>query len=267
MSLLLLAGTTEARLLARALAEAGLDAVASLAGATRVPEPLALPTRRGGFGGDAGFERYLDSHPIHAIIDATHPFATRISARTARIARARGLPLLHLLRPPWAPGPGDDWRMIRREEEAAAHIPPGARVFLATGAQSLAGFANLAGRELICRRIDRPETPFPLPGGRWLLGRGPFSVEDEVALFSRLGVDVLVVKNSGGTGSRPKLEAARRLGLPVVMIDRPPPPPGPIATSVEEALGWALSHATPPAGRGEGRGGPEAPESAAGGGE
>ncbi len=239
MTLLLLAGTTEARHLARALAEAGIDAVASLAGATRVPEPLALPTRRGGFGGDAGFQRYLDTHPIGAIIDATHPFATAISARTARIAARRGLACLHLVRPPWQPGPGDRWHMISREEEAAAHVPPGATVFLATGSQSVAGFANLAGRNLICRRIDTPKKPFPLPNGRWLQGRAPFSIEQEMALFQELGVDVLVVKNSGGTGSRPKLDAARRLGLPVVMLRRPPEPPGLIVRDVQAALNWA----------------------------
>ena len=239
--LLLLAGTTEARQLARALAEQGPPAIATLAGATRAPETLPLPTRRGGFRGEAGFRAFLEEHAITAILDATHPFATRITARTARTAAELGLPYLLLLRPPWRPGPGDNWITVEREDEAAAHIAPGATVFLATGRQSLPGFANLAtdGRRLICRRIDAPRNPFPYPNGEYLLGRGPFSVAEERALFERLGVDALVVKNAGGTGSAPKLEAARELGLPVVMLARPQPPEVARVETVAEALKWA----------------------------
>ncbi len=236
--LLLLAGTSEARALARELADRKIPAIATLAGATRMPERLALPTVVGGFGGAEGFERFLDEHAITAVLDATHPFATAISARTARIARARGLAHLLLLRPEWVPGPGDNWTTIAREEEAAEHIPPGATVFLATGRQNLSGFANLAGRRLICRRIDAPKAPFPWPNGEYLLGRGPFSLADEVALFRRLGIDWLVVRNAGGTSSRAKLDAARELGLPVAMIARPPAPEAETVETVEQALEW-----------------------------
>ncbi len=239
--LLLLAGTTEARELARLLADERHPAIATLAGATRAPETLPLPTMRGGFGGEAAFRAFLRARAISAILDATHPFATRITARSARIARELDLPYLLLLRPAWRPGPGDRWTMIAREQEAADHVAPGATVFLATGRQSLPGFANLAtrGRRLICRRIDPPRAPFPYENGEYLLGRGPFSVAGERALFERLGVDVLVVKNAGGTGSAPKLAAARALGLPVVMLARPAPPDGVARVEcVAEAMAW-----------------------------
>ena len=127
---------------------------------------------------------------------------------------------------------------IAREEDAAAHIPLGATVFLGTGRQTLARFANLAGRAVICRQIDPPESPFPFPGGRYLIGRPPFSTEDEVALFDKLGVDWLIVKNAGGDASRTKLTAAAQLGIPVLMIARPKGGDWPVVHDVDAALAW-----------------------------
>ena len=240
MTLLLLAGTGEARRIAAALK--GRDAVASLAGATREAAPLDLPVREGGFGGAAGFEAFLDEAGIEAVLDATHPFAHRITRRSAEICAARGLPYLQFLRPPWQPGPGDRWTEITREEDAARHMPEGATVFLGTGRQRLERFANLEGRRVICRRIDPPEGAFPFPGGDYLLGRPPFSAADEEALFRRLDIDVLVVKNAGGAASATKLAAARALGLPVLMLRRPDPGPWPVTQDVEEAIRWAQAH-------------------------
>lgn len=236
MTLLLLAGTSEARRIAAALA--GQDAVASLAGATRAPAPLGLPTRTGGFGCDAGFLDYLDTARIHAVLDATHPFAARISVRTARLCAARGLPCAQVLRPGWQAGPGDRWTRIASEEDAARIIPPGATVFLATGRQTLDRFAGLEGRRLLLRQIDPPTAPFPFPGGEFVIGRPPFDRAAEERLFRELRVDWLVVKDAGGAESRAKLDAARALGLPVLMIDRPPPAAAKVLTSVAEALAW-----------------------------
>lgn len=237
--LLLLAGSGEARRLAAALADmAGIKATASLAGATRTPEALALPTRHGGFGGREAFRDHLRAEGIQAVLDATHPFAVRISHRTAEVCAEEGLPYAQVLRPEWTPEPGDDWTFFDREEEAAGFVPEGATVFLGTGPQGLARFANLQGRRVICRRIDPPRNPFPFPGGEYLVGRPPFSVEDEVALFRRLGVDWLVVKNSGGQASRSKLDAARTLGIRVALMRRPAQPEATRFQTVEEALGW-----------------------------
>ncbi|RYH03455.1 cobalt-precorrin-6A reductase [Salipiger sp. IMCC34102] len=238
MTLLLLAGTGEARRIAQALAERGTDAVASLAGATRQAETLALPTRSGGFGGEAGFRAYLAANGITAVLDTTHPFAARITARTARVCAELGLPYLYHLRAPWVAGPGDRWTHIDREEDAAALIPPGRTVFLGTGRQTLARFSGLEGRRVICRQIDPPTAPFPFEGGEFLIGRPPFSVAQERDVFSQLGIDVLVVKNAGGAASRTKLTAAADLDLPVLMIRRPPPPDAPIAETVQACLDW-----------------------------
>ncbi len=236
MTLLLLGGTGEARRIADRLR--GQDAMISLAGATRMPQAQALPARVGGFGGAEGFCSFLKEAGITAVLDATHPYAHRITERTARLCAAAQIPYLQFLRTPWVPEPGDNWTEIASEAEAARHIPQGAVVFLGTGRQTLERFSNLEGRAVICRQIDPPDKPFPFPGGRYLVGRPPFSVEDEVALFQRLGVDVLVVKNAGGAASRTKLTAARQLGIPVLMIARPAQGNWPVVETVEAALAW-----------------------------
>ena len=127
MTLLLLAGTAEAQEIAKALAEREIPAIASLAGATRAPRPTGVPTRIGGFGGDTGFRDYLEREAIGAVLDATHPFASRISRRSARICAEANIPYCQVLRPEWRPRAGDRWTMIACEEEAAEHIAPGAR--------------------------------------------------------------------------------------------------------------------------------------------
>ncbi|MFQ6552390.1 cobalt-precorrin-6A reductase [Aestuariibius insulae] len=238
MKVLLLAGTAEARELASKMTEAGIEGVASLAGAVRRPAMQEMPTRIGGFGGEAAFARYLEVEGMTAVIDATHPFAARISERTERVCAERGIPYLQLLRPPWAPSEGDRWHDVNCEEEVADLVPTGATVFLATGRQTLERFEGLAGQEVIARQIDPPDGPFPFAGGRFLVGRPPFAVEDEMRLFRKLGVDWLVVKNAGGEPSRSKLDAARALGIPVAMIARPPQPPGDKVETVQGAMAW-----------------------------
>lgn len=239
MRLLLLAGTREARLLAKKLAAMPrIDAIASLAGATRTPAELALPMRCGGFGGKEAFRDYLKAAGIEAVLDATHPFAERISGRTAEVCLGEGLPHAMVLRPEWRPGPGDDWTELDCAENAAGIIPDGAAVFLATGPHGVERFANLQGRKVICRRIEQPERPFPFLGGEYLVDRPPFSMEDELSLFRRLEIDWLIVKNSGGDASRPKLDAARVLGIKVALLRRPPVPDAVLLRSVDEAIGW-----------------------------
>ncbi|PTX56073.1 precorrin-6A/cobalt-precorrin-6A reductase [Litoreibacter ponti] len=238
MKILLLAGTGEARDVARGLVARGHQVIASLAGATRAPKDLGCETRFGGFGGDAGFEAWLDRNPVDLVIDATHPFAHRITDRTARICAARGLGYAQLLRPAWEQRDGDRWTFIDHASEASDHISPGARVFLATGRQTLEQFAGLSQSYLICRQIDPPDGPFPFPNGEFLIGRPPFSVVDEVALFQRLKIDWLVVKNAGGEMSRSKLDAAREIGLRVLMLNRPAMPDAPKVDTVDALLEW-----------------------------
>ena len=239
LRVLLLAGSGEARAIAQSLAlEPGVVAKASLAGATRVPRTLALPTRLGGFGGDEEFRAYLLRNAVDAVVDATHPFAHRVSARSARICAEENVAYAQVLRPEWVAGPGDDWRFIDQASEAADFIEPGSTVFLGTGVQGLEGFSNLQSCKVICRRIDPPMGPFPFPGGEFLVGRPPFSVADEISLFSQLEIDWLVVKNSGGAASRTKLDAARELDIRVALIRRPPQPDALQLATAEEAVEW-----------------------------
>lgn len=244
MKILLLAGTSEARDLSKALVARGHEVVASLAGATRAPRDLGCEMRVGGFGGEAGFRDWLRDHPVDLLVDATHPFATQITERAARVCAEIGLPYLQVRRAAWEPEAQDRWVFIDRPEQAVEVIPDASRVFLATGRQTLERFGGLSSCYLICRQIDPPNGPFPFQNGEFRVGRPPFSIEDEVRLFTELSIDWLVVKNAGGDMSRSKLDAARQMGMPVLMINRTPPPNGPIAADVDAALEWidALNH-------------------------
>lgn len=239
LRVLLLAGTGEARQIAFGLAkDARIVSVAALARAGRRPMPLGIPTRIGGWGGAEVFRDWLLEQRINGIIDATHPFADTISMRAAEVARETGIDYLQFLRPAWRPEAGDEWVFLNREEEAAQHIAEGARVFLATGRKNITAFGNLRDAEVICRLIDGTSDPFPLPKGRYVVHRPPFTVEEEMMNFERLGIDWLVARNSGGSGSRAKIDAARRLGLPVAMIRRPPQPEAARAQTLSEVMAW-----------------------------
>lgn len=239
MTILVLAGTSEAKEIAAEFAKRGIDAAASLAGATRAPAALDLPTRIGGFGGEDGFRQYIAEAGITAVIDATHPFAAKITDRTARVCADLALPYCQVLRPAWVAKAGDNWTEIDSEDEAAAIIPKGATVFLGTGRQTLERFAGLEGCRVICRQIDPPTAPFPFEGGEFLIGRPPFPVARELSLFAALGIEWIVVKNAGGDASATKLTAARELGIPVLMMARPPMPDAPRVATAAQAVAWA----------------------------
>ncbi|WP_120501101.1 cobalt-precorrin-6A reductase [Roseovarius sp. EL26] len=239
MTLLLLAGTSQAQKIATQLAAQGQDAIASLAGVTRAPKAMGIPTRIGGFGGQESFTNYLSENKITAVLDATHPFASNISERSWRICQEQNIPYCQLSRPGWEPQTGDHWTFIDHEEEAVQHIQAGSVVFLATGRQTLTRFENLSDCRLICRQIDPPDGPFPFKNGEFRIGRPPFSVEEEINLFKDLRVNWLVVKNAGGQASYSKLEAARELDIKVAIIRRPALLPGAtIVQTVEAALSW-----------------------------
>jgi precorrin-6A/cobalt-precorrin-6A reductase len=244
---LVLGGTGEARRLATALVAQDVDVLSSLAG--RVADPV-LPegaVRIGGFGGAEGLAGWLAEHHPAAVVDATHPFAAQITASAASAAATHGTPLLRLQRPGWTPQPGDTWRFVESLTEAAAAVAGYRSVFLTTGRQGVAAFAALPGRVLV-RSVDPPDEPLPA-GATLLLDRGPFSLADELALLRDHAVDVVVTKDSGGHMTEAKLVAARELGIPVVLVRRPPLPPGvPTVATVEEALGWVLRRVRPPGG-------------------
>ncbi|MGL4279109.1 MAG: cobalt-precorrin-6A reductase [Albidovulum sp.] len=239
---LLLGGTSEASALARALAADGVDAVFSYAGRTESPVAQPLPTRIGGFGGVEGLVAYLRAEGITHLIDATHPFAAQMSLNAIAASTATGIPLLAFERAPWAPGKGDDWRSVQDVGEAVAALPDApARVFLAIGKQTLAPFAEKPQHHYLLRLVDRPEAPLPLPDAKAVIARGPFSEADDLRLLTDHRIGWIVAKNAGGTGAEAKLVAARKLGLPVVMIDRPKLPDRTVAQSVAEVMRW-LAH-------------------------
>jgi precorrin-6A/cobalt-precorrin-6A reductase len=239
---LILGGTGEARRLAAALVDEGAEVLSSLAG--RVAAPLRPPgeVRTGGFGGAAGLAAWLQSNPVRSMVDATHPFAATMTASAAAAAVVTGVPLLRLQRPGWFPQPGDDWRWVDSLAEAAAAVAGFGSVLLTTGRLGLADFAGLTGR-CVVRSVDPPSPPLP-ERTTVVLARGPFTVPDELALMREHGIDVVVTKDSGGAMTAAKLTAARELGLPVVLVRRPPVPPGvPTVATVEQARDWVRSQA------------------------
>lgn len=264
---LVLGGTTEARRLAQALAGAPVaeetapgtgDPAAggpptgpweatrvttSLAG--RVASPVLPPgeSRIGGFGGPDGLAAWITAHGVTHVVDATHPFAERMSFNAARAAELTGVPLLALRRPGWSPGPGDAWTFADSLAGAAAMLPElgGGRVFLTTGRTGLHAFAHLADPWFLVRSVDPPAGPVP-PRLEVLLDRGPFTLDGERELLARRRIDVLVTKDSGGSATAPKLTAAREAGLPVLVVRRPPTPQGvPEVHSLPATLHW-LTH-------------------------
>lgn len=243
--LLILGGTAEAAALAHRLARhSELAVTTSLAGRTRDPVSLPGAVRVGGFGGTAGLAGYLARHRVDLVIDATHPFAARISANAVAACAAQGVPRLVLTRPAWRPQRSDRWIGVPDAGAARVALPAlGRRAFLSIGRQELAAFAEMPEMRFLVRLIDAPDDDLPLANYDLVLGRGPFATGDEVALLSDYGIAAVVTKNSGGVATYGKIEAARRLGLPVLMIERPPPPPGEQADAVEAAVAWVEAQA------------------------
>ncbi|TMR00769.1 cobalt-precorrin-6A reductase [Actinomadura soli] len=237
---LILGGTAEARdLAARLSGVPGVHVVSSLAGRVTDPRLPAGDVRVGGFGGPDGLAAWLREHRIDRAVDATHPFAERMSASAAKASQLAGVPLLALRRPGWREGDGDGWRRVPSLGEAAAVLPDGARAFLTTGRRSIPVFAARTGVWFLARSVDPPEPPVP-SNVCVLLSRGPYTVDGERALIREHRLDVLVTKDSGGAMTRAKLTAAREARLPVIMVDRPPVPGGVETTSdVAAAARWA----------------------------
>lgn len=236
--ILLLGGTTEASALAQAFAGAGLDAVYSYAGRTRIPAAQPLPLRVGGFGGIEGLADYLRREGISHVVDATHPFAAGMSRNAAAAAAACGVALIGFERAIWREGPGDEWRRVADVDAAVAALPEApACVFLGIGRQQVGRFAARPEHRYLLRLVDAPQTP-PLAGAEVVVARGPFTEAGDRALFAARGVTHVVAKDAGGAGARAKLDAARTLGLPVILIDRPVPPLRAVAHSVGEVMHW-----------------------------
>ncbi len=251
MRVLILGGTTEASQLATLIAgDPRFDAILSLAGRTSAPKAQPVRTRTGGFGGADALARWLRDEKVEAVIDATHPFADRISANAVAACRQAGVLLASIVRPPWHPEAGDRWQSVPSTEAAAIVLGEAPRsVFLGLGRQELSAFAAAPQHRYVARVIEPPETS-PLPPDLHLLqARGPFDRDAEIRLLTDEKIDVVVSKNSGGHATYAKIEAARTLGLPVIMIARPDKPAGHVVGSPEEVVAL-LAHEGPRSPRG-----------------
>lgn len=241
-NILILGGTTEASALALALAERdehGERAVLSYAGRVAQPRAQPIAVRVGGFGGVAGLVRYLQAMQVTHLVDATHPFAARMSANAVAACAHAGVPLLALTRAPWLPGPTDRWQTVADVPAAAAALGgPPQRVLLALGRMHLAIFAAQPQHHYVLRLVDQPDELPPLRQHTTIVARGPFDLAGDIALMREHQVDLVVCKNAGGSGAQAKLHAARALGLPVLMVARPPLPARHEVGRVAEVLAW-----------------------------
>jgi len=240
--ILILGGTGEAVALANALiARFGpaVRVISSQAGRTRAPLPPAGALRIGGFGGAAGLTAYLAAQHIDLVLDATHPFASAISANARAACNSAGCRRLILARPPWQRRPGDDWHDAENAAAAASLVARlGTRIFLTVGRRDLSAFSGLADHWFLVRLIDLPPRKPPLRHHLVITGRGPFNLAGERAVLCHHGIDVLVTKASGGGATEAKLTAAREAELPVVMIQRPLSEAGEQVDSLAAALTW-----------------------------
>ena len=242
-NILLLSGTREARELAAVLVEDPSFAVtASLAGATSAPADLRVETRTGGFGGVSGLAGFLSERHIHAVVDATHPFAQQMSGNAAQACRKAGVPLVRLERPPWQPGPGAQWIDAATLEEAANRIPAGARVFLAVGRQGLESFTHRDDVWFLVRTWEPAPGPSPVANGKVVHGPPGVREDEERDLIAGHAISHLVCRNSGGP-ARAKLEAAASMGIPVIMVRRPHLAEAQTVPDVASALEWLRAQA------------------------
>ena len=242
MRVLLLGGTTEASALAQLMAQNAIDAVFSYAGRTDNPIDQPLPTRTGGFGGVQGLADYIAAENITHVVDATHPFAAQISNNAVAACQMTDTPLIALVRAPWVAQPGDTWLDMADTEAAVAALPDApTRIFLAIGKQTLAAFAAKPQHFYLLRLVDAPDAALPLPNAKVVLDRGPFTLSGDLALLRAHAITHVVAKNAGGKGAAAKLQAARELQVPVLMIARPNIADRPIASNVAAVMDW-LNH-------------------------
>lgn len=250
--ILILGGTSEARQLAgRLAARSDVAVTLSLAGRTENPAAQPVPTRVGGFGGADGLTQYLHEQHVDLLIDATHPYAERISANAAQAAERVGTPVFALRRPGWEPVEGDRWTVVDTVTEAVGALGSAPRrVFLTLGRQEVGAFEAAPQHHYLIRSVDPVEPPLNAPDATYILARGPFAEADEKALLLENRIDVVVSKNSGGAATHGKIAAARALGMEVVMIQKPALPKLPSAETVEELALMVDHHLGPVAERG-----------------
>ncbi len=243
VSVLILGGTAPARALAKLCVAEGLATTSSLAGRVSHPKLPEGDVRIGGFGGVEGLSGWLRQHRIHAVVDATHPFAEQISRNAVAACAEVGLPIASLVRPSWHDLEGSErWHWVADHAAAASKAAEIAqRPFLTVGRQRLKAFESLADRFCLVRVVEPPSGPLP-ESWELLLSRGPYEFEDELELLAGHAIDCLVTKDSGGEMTVAKIHAADQLGVPIVIVERAQPETsGPQFDNPEDALEWLKS--------------------------
>lgn len=241
--ILILGGTSDANHLADLVARARLDGIYSYAGRTKAPTVPPLPMRLGGFGGVHGLARFITTERISHVVDATHPFAADMSRHAITACKNTGTPLLALERPAWVAEPGDRWTEVPDFAAAVDALPNEAsRVFLAIGRKHVAAFTAKPQHHYIARFVDPTREPLPLRDVAIITARGPFTLEGDIELMRAHGIGIVVARNAGGPGARAKIDAARELEIPIVMITRPDIPYRPTVPTADDVMMW-LSHA------------------------
>ncbi len=238
-NLLILGGTTEATALCKQIDAERIPATVSFAGRVERPARHPVPRRIGGFGGVEGLVAYLNDNAITHLIDATHPFAAQMSANAVAACAQTNTPLIALTRAPWRAQIGDCWTHVQDIAGAVVALNTAPeRVMLAVGRMHLPEFAPNPQHFYLLRLVDAPSSPPEFPDHHVVVSRGPFTQGDDLALMQEFAITQVVSKNAGGTGAYAKIEAARALGLPVLMIDRPALPDRLEVQTPDEVLAW-----------------------------
>lgn len=225
MKVLVLGGTIDGRVLAQTLSEHAISVTYSVAGLVRVPD-IACDVISGGFTQYGGLSAFIKANHIQAILDATHPYAELISTKAINAARECGIACWRFYREPWQPQAKDQWRFIDTWDDAFALLAHKRSVFIAAGQMTQSWFDTLStqsfasAQQYILRTAKKPEAVLPSTM-LWVEGIGPFSYESERDLFERYRVECLLTKNSGGDAVAAKLQVARELNIPVLMLNRP----------------------------------------------
>lgn len=240
--ILLLAGSFEARQVAEALGALGIRYTVWLSEMPRGAAPLPQMPKLRRFENAGAMQAEIAQEGFTAVLDASHVFDRLVTHQASVAALTLGLPYLRVARAPWDHSAHPRWRPARDVAAANAMVPPGARVFCATGWDSLPEYAGFCGAVLMLRQTRRHARTAPYPFVELVFGDPPFDAHHEQQLFARLGVDLLICRNLGGVASRPKLDAATALDLDVILIDRPAAPAGLLVVKqIDAAVAWVAS--------------------------
>ncbi len=237
-------GTGEARNLSFLIKKANLKAVISYSGAVSKTNKQPLPKRTGGFGGANGLAKYIIEEKITHLVDATHPFANQISENAILAAKETQVHFVALERDAWKPKRVDQWTKVKDIEDAIQLLDgPRERIFLAIGRHEVKKFETKKHHFYLLRIIENTPVNFDTPSFEIIYDKGPFKYKNDKMLLLKYNITKIITKNSGGLGAKAKLDVARDLNIPIIMIDRPIISPRYILNSPDKVFNWII-HST-----------------------